>query len=204
MTDNLKLWDQVSTTDPKHTRAVNQRGGFTAINAQYQMLTATHQWGPYGSKWGVKECNYYPIADNGKIILFALEAKFWYPEGEFEISVDTPAYIGKSGKLVEDHRKKLLTDLTTKALSKLGFSADIFLGLYDDNKYVQGLSEKIQKDEKRQRLIKFIKNAPNVKILQTVEEYATEYGGEILEMFVEKKQHLLDLQIKLDDQKQVA
>ncbi|CAI1876548.1 Uncharacterised protein [Serratia fonticola] len=31
--------------------------------------------------------------------------------------------------------KKLLTDATKKALSQLGFSADVFLGLYDDVNY---------------------------------------------------------------------
>jgi hypothetical protein len=36
----------------------------------------------------------------------------------------------------EEAPKKSLTDAIGKALSMLGFSADIYLGLYDDNKYV--------------------------------------------------------------------
>ena len=31
--------------------------------------------------------------------------------------------------------------MTTKALSKLGFNADVFLGKYDDNKYVAKMKE---------------------------------------------------------------
>lgn len=36
----------------------------------------------------------------------------------------------------EEAPKKSLTDAIGKALSMLGFSADVYLGLYDDNKYV--------------------------------------------------------------------
>ena len=31
--DNLRIWNDVSKTDPRHTKKVNQRGGFTAISA---------------------------------------------------------------------------------------------------------------------------------------------------------------------------
>jgi hypothetical protein len=32
-----------------------------------------------------------------------------------------------------------MTDALTKGLSQLGFNADVFLGLYDDNKYVEAV-----------------------------------------------------------------
>lgn len=139
---NLELWEQVCTTDPSHTKKVNQRGGFTAINATYQMRQATEQWGPYGSKWGVKDCNYIYVRDEkNKILEIALEAVFYYPSGSFQLSADTRYAAG------QDCRKKVLTDLTTKALSKLGFSADVFLGMYDDNKYINHLKHLFQKPE---------------------------------------------------------
>ncbi|WP_434771820.1 hypothetical protein [Pseudomonas entomophila] len=37
--------------------------------------------------------------------------------------------------------KKSLTDAIKKALSMLSFSADVFLGLFDDNAYVQQRQE---------------------------------------------------------------
>ena len=49
---NMKLWDAVSRTKPSHTTKVNQRGGFTAIAAQYQIMEATRQFGPIGEGWG--------------------------------------------------------------------------------------------------------------------------------------------------------
>ena len=42
---NMELWDQVWQTEPEHTKHVNQRGGFTAIAAQYQIREATKVWG---------------------------------------------------------------------------------------------------------------------------------------------------------------
>ena len=55
MNDNLKLWESVQETDPKHTRKANVGGNkITSIKPQYQVLKATEQWGSYGDKWGFK------------------------------------------------------------------------------------------------------------------------------------------------------
>jgi len=40
--------------------------------------------------------------------------------------------------------KKATTDGITKCLSMLGFNADVFLGKFDDNKYVQELKNKAE------------------------------------------------------------
>ena len=53
--DNMKLWKSVEVTDPKYTKKVNQRGGFTAIGAQYQLMRATDTFGPMGLGWGVED-----------------------------------------------------------------------------------------------------------------------------------------------------
>ena len=46
--------------------------------------------------------------------------------------------------------KKMETDVTTKALSKLGFNADVFMGLYDDNRYVNQMKEEFNPVPKAQ------------------------------------------------------
>ena len=128
---NLELWEAVSTTDPKYTRHVDQKGGFTAINAQYQLWLATQQWGPYGELWGVRDIKWGMICDAaGNPLEATLEAGFFCPPAAFSLSTDIRYKPGN------DTRKNVLTDLTTKALSKLGFNADVFLGAFDDNKYV--------------------------------------------------------------------
>ena len=59
---NMDLWDAVSTTDPKNTKHINQRGGFTAICAYSQIMAATEQFGPVGLGWGwgIVEFQYPP------------------------------------------------------------------------------------------------------------------------------------------------
>ena len=55
---NMELWDSVFETDPAYTKKVTTRGGFTAINAQYQLRSGTEKWGPYGIAWGLRDCVY--------------------------------------------------------------------------------------------------------------------------------------------------
>ena len=59
---------------------------------------------------------------------------------------DTPAKADalykKAGTLDDEAPKKALTDAMTKAFSHLGVSADVFLGLFDNNKYVATMKEK--------------------------------------------------------------
>lgn len=136
---SIGLWNKVSITDPDYTRKVTSRGGFTAICAQYQIMVATRLWGPYGLNWGVRGHRWSMIDVKGEHAECVLDAEFFCPETKFEISACMKYQVGN------DTRKKLLTDLTTKALSKLGFSADVFLGRFDDDKYVTYLKESKKK-----------------------------------------------------------
>lgn len=140
--DHMELWNDVCRTDPAHTKQVNTRGGFTSICAQWQKEQATKVFGPYGFGWGVKDVRYEIIYNNeiemGSTVpsmkphqavmtgtLFA-----FYKDKEIEFD------IGTSVKYGDDWFKKGQTDMLTKGLSYLGFSADVFMGRFDDDKYV--------------------------------------------------------------------
>jgi hypothetical protein len=140
MSDNLKLWQAVEKTDPKYTKAFSRAGGFsgTAINATYLIRKATEQWGPMGGNWAalVEDEKYVPGAED--TVIHVLRIRFRHPGGEFH-SYGQTTFVGKNknGTFTDEEApKKSLTDAITKALAMLGFSADVFLGLYDDNKYV--------------------------------------------------------------------
>jgi len=61
-TDNLYLWGQVEGTDPKYAKPVKYGAHhFTAIDAYYQIKTATEMWGPYGIDWGLIDTVYHPV-----------------------------------------------------------------------------------------------------------------------------------------------
>jgi len=138
--DNLWLWSAVETTDPNYTRKVGFGRKFTTVNAQHQMHIATEQFGPIGSGWGVKDERFNLICDG----LIGYQAVLWYRIDdticEYDINSSINTHTGK-GKLDDECYKKVSTDALTKGLSKLGFNADIFLGKYDDNRYVSELEE---------------------------------------------------------------
>ena len=140
--DNMELWNSVQETDPKHTKKANVGGNkLTAIKPQYQVLKATEQWGPYGSKWGFKniELSYDLLSIN----LAVFKAIFYYPNGEFQIINSIKLYKDNAcTKVDDDFAKKIETDALTKALSKLGFNADVFMGRFDDMRYVDEMDIK--------------------------------------------------------------
>ena len=134
MTDNLALWNAVSKTDPAHTKRVNQRGGFTAISAHYQVMAATAQFGPIGKGWGYDASDPILLGD-----VVTVGVTLWHGTRENKFG---PVWGGadlkdSKGKFDSDAPKKAGTDGLTKALSQLGFNADVFLGRFDDNKYVE-------------------------------------------------------------------
>ena len=120
--ENLKLWNAVFETDLTYTKKVNQRGGFTSIDAQYQIMTATEQFGPYGQSWGFKSIDLdYTLIDKG-LVMF--KGVFFFPGGEFPI-INCKSIGDK--RVDEEFAKKLETNTLSKALSKLGFNADVFI-----------------------------------------------------------------------------
>lgn len=130
--NNLRIWSQVERTNPAHTKKVNQRGGFTAISAAYQIMRATETFGPIGEGWGY---------DAGEPIfhetLVFVPVTLW--QGQ-RTNVFGPMFGGaewkNNGRLDSDALKKATTDALTKLLSQLGFNADVFMGRFDDNKYL--------------------------------------------------------------------
>jgi len=153
--NNLKLWDSVEKTNPAHTKKANVRGNkITAIAPQQQIKNATEQFGVYGIAWGFKSTQFdYAMLEKTGIVVF--NGVFYFPDGEFPISSSISAY--KDGAMLKpdaDFAKKVETDALTKALSKLGFNADVFMGLYDDHKYVQMMEEEFTPVDEDVELIK--------------------------------------------------
>lgn len=158
---NLTIWEQVKETDPKYTKTFNRAGGFrgTAVDPVYNIYRATEMFGPIGIGWGYEILSEQilegaPIKDKdtGEIVgrdrIHEMKVKLWYKhQGEVGSLVASGATTlvstNKYGAATDEEAvKKSLTDALSKALSWLGFSADVHLGLFDDNKYVRGLKAK--------------------------------------------------------------
>lgn len=156
--NNMVIWDKVQTTDVDHTKEVSFGRRFTAIDAHYQVMRATELFGPIGQGWGY-ENEYHEIhLQDGKIIAVCDVTFWWMATGEWEGNEvknrkqygpirGAAVVVGsnKDGSLKAvpdtDAWKKASTDGLTKCLSHLGFNADVFLGMFDDNKYVQELKK---------------------------------------------------------------
>jgi len=136
--NKMSIWNDVCTTDPKYTKYVNQRGGFTAIDAQYQVRTATEQFGPMGWGWGVKDETFNFI--EGMVIYQAILFYHFGSDGNKRVANEIPLH--SSMQVKPDCVKAVATDALTKGLSKLGFNADVFLGKFDNQKYVDDLKKK--------------------------------------------------------------
>ena len=76
--------------------------------------------------------------------LVTFKSIFYYPNGEFEI-LNTISFWrdGAKTKLDDEFAKKVETDSLTKALSKLGFNSDVFMGRFNDLRYVEEIEEKV-------------------------------------------------------------
>lgn len=132
MTDNMRIWNQVCKTRPSTTKKVEFGRKFTAIDAYSQIQRATELFGPMGIGWG------YAVEVLSDDTLFIAKLGLWYildGKRSEPITVFGSAMKGEK-KRDQDAPKKAVTDALTKALSYLGFNADVFLGLFDDNKYV--------------------------------------------------------------------
>jgi hypothetical protein len=153
---NTEIWNIVAVTNPNFVKSFTRGGGFsgTAINATYQAQKATETFGPCGIGWGldILEERYQdgaPLLQDGAVVgkevIHVLRVKLWYvyqgKRGEVIHFGQTP-FVGrnKNGFFTDEEApKKSMTDAMSKCLSLIGFSADVHLGLYDDNKYVADL-----------------------------------------------------------------
>ena len=141
---NMQLWDEVCETDPNHTKVVDFGRKFTAIDAHYQIRRATEIFGPVGIGWGYN-CEYRFIEN-----FVICELCFWHGSSRHFGPIAGCASFRRlkdgilTGPFDEDAPKKAMTDALTKALSHLGFNADVFEGLFDDNKYVAQMKAKFK------------------------------------------------------------
>ena len=171
--NNLELWNKVEKTNPKYTKKAKVGGNqITAISPQFQILNATEQFGSYGEKWGFRNIELDYSITNTPIVLNVLDwntkkteeiktilglvgfkATFFFPNGEFEITNSIKIFTdNKHSKIDDNYAKKIETDALTKALSKLGFNADIFMGKFDDVRYVEEMKKEFTKPKPKPTL----------------------------------------------------
>jgi len=180
--NNLSIWEKVEKTDPKYTKEANVKGNkITSIAPQYQIKNVTEQFGVYGETWGFESLDFdYTLLELGMVVLHAV---FFFPGGKFPIKNAQSLFIDNAKTKIDDNfAKKLETDTLTKAISKLGFNADIFMGKFDDVKYLNEVREEFKEEESP--IIKNLKQS--IEDSNTINELMDVYKNAI-DLFKEDK-----------------
>lgn len=161
MSTNMQIWDKVSTTDTRYTKAAEVGGQkITSLNGTAMIMKATEVFGPVGIGfgWSIVEERFDEGSEMvsgegdkrlvlGRELNHTIKIRFWFEldgkRGEIEqYGCTRYLYKSKFGTTTDGEApKKSLTDAIKKSLSMLGFSADVFLGMFDDQTYVEQLKE---------------------------------------------------------------
>lgn len=148
MSDNLTLWQAVERTDPAQVKPITGKPyKGTSPKPYWLVQKATETFGPCGIGWGFQIVSerVEDGATGDKVHIAHI--RLWYvwdgKRGEVD-HVGQTMFAGKNKNgpyTDEDAPKKSVTDALVKALSMIGFAGDIFMGRYDDSKYVQELRD---------------------------------------------------------------
>ncbi|WP_212625104.1 hypothetical protein [Pseudomonas sp. PP3] len=161
MSMNMHIWEKVSTTDTRYTKAAEVGGQkITSLNGTAMIMKATEVFGPVGIGfgWSIIEERFDEGSEMvsgegdkrlvlGRELNHTIKIRFWFEldgkRGEIEqYGCTRYLYKSKYGTTTDGEApKKSLTDAIKKSLSMLGFSADVFLGMFDDHTYVEQLKE---------------------------------------------------------------
>ena len=147
MTTKMRIWDSLCKTNPDYTRSVPSSYGkkITSIDPMYQIQCMTETFGPVGLGWkyNVK----YTYQDS--LVFAEVSIHYCVHDNWFEYGpvCSVQNLFKKNGNLDDEAPKKAMTDAMTKAFSHLGMSADVFLGKFDDSKYVQEVKKEFSKPQ---------------------------------------------------------
>ena len=138
MDSTMLIWDRVKKSDPKYLKKVSFGArSFTAIDPQYQVMSATQEFGPVGEGWGWSSETRFINLSNGDTAVIC-DVTVWHgtPDCKFGPFPGCRKFFDAAKqRMNEDAPKMAVTDGLTKALSHIGFNADVFLGEMDGNKY---------------------------------------------------------------------
>ena len=139
--ENRKIWDQLKETDPRLTKKVNKGfGDLTTIDPHWQIMRMTEIFGPVGKGWSY-DCK-YTYTDT--LVFCEVTIRWninnnWLQFGPISSGLKL---FKKNMNFDDEAPKKCMTDALTKGFSHLGLCADVFMGKFDDSKYVEKLTEK--------------------------------------------------------------
>lgn len=189
---NMVIWNAVEKTDPQYTKKVTFGRGFTSIDPQYQIMRMTELFGPVGQGWGYEVA--HSTLQAGNALLAVADVSVWTIRNDlvkkFGPVRGLDYIVSEKGKIDEDAPKKAMTDALTKALSHLGLGADVFLGKFDDNRYVAKMNKEFSeknaaaeaKKEENPRLNQIVDSIKDCKTKAEIEALKASIRTEVAQM----------------------
>lgn len=188
MTKNTELWDKLGKTDPVHTKTFKRAGGFsgTAIKPMWSYRRMTEEFGPCGQGWGINEPTFQVVPNPAsEEILVYCTASVWYEKREqvvFGVGGDKVAGKNKYGAVTDDEAfKKAYTDAVTNALKMIGVGADVHMGMFDDNKYVNTMQREFA-EAKTDTPSPVVKSSAQLKREQSWEGLSNELAQDMVDV----------------------
>lgn len=177
MVGNLEIWNRFADIDPKFTKAITGRDyGGTSPNPQYVIMCLTEMFGPCGKGFGWSVLA-EEFKEMGGTFLHWCRIRFWWKDEDGEHSVEEygqtkAAYVTSKGtmRVDEDAPKKSLTDAIIKGASHIGIAANIFLGRWDDQKYVAEVNREFREEEQKRNDPKSISAAEQKRQLEEIDK----------------------------------
>jgi hypothetical protein len=147
----MRLWSALGKTDPAHTKQFTRAGGFkgTAIKPMWANQRMTEFFGPCGIGWGMGEPQFNVVPALDELLVFCTVSLWYLDSGQrqavYGVGGDKVVVKQSSGLRTDDEAfKKAYTDALGNAMKFVGVAADVHMGLFDDNKYVQQVREEFQ------------------------------------------------------------
>jgi hypothetical protein len=151
------IWDSLKRVPKEHLKPFKRSGGFTgtAIKPMWTFHRMTEEFGPCGTGWGVCTPDFNVQPAGNEILVYCI-VHVWYGDHDHTVcgvGGDKILSVGNSGPRTDDEAfKKAFTDAVTNALKMIGAGADIHMGLWDGNKYVDEKPEPSRYDASKKTL----------------------------------------------------
>jgi hypothetical protein len=194
MSENLALWNHVERTDPSQVKPITGKPyKGNSPKPYYLIQKATETFGPCGIGWGFEIVTQGVVDGAAGDKVHVAHVRVWYnwkDQKGFVEHVGQTMFCGKrkdgSTYTDEDAPKKSVTDALVKALSLIGFAGDIFIGRYDDSKYVADLTAEVREaandkanEHARQIASAFVATLQMAQTLDDLSEWAPKNKAEI-------------------------
>lgn len=140
---NLRIWNRLGKTDPKHTKGFSRAGGFkgTAIKPIWITQRLTELFGPCGAGWGFERPEFQLVPTATDTLVYCTATAWYFDEGKqhfvYGVGGDKVVAQRQSGPFCDDEAfKKAFTDALGNAFKFVGVGADVHMGLFEDSKYL--------------------------------------------------------------------